>query len=178
LNALKYAILGLINRNRITGYDLTKIFNDSVADFWSAKQSQIYPELKKLVDAKLVEYEIVIQGEVLEKKVYSITDKGKEELNNWLMQDEPLDNTIKDIFKLRVYFAENLPQAQLLAKFEKQRIKCINKLERYTSKLEEYQHCNITSEDFGDFILLKGAISREKAYIEWIKDCVKYINTK
>lgn len=36
VNILSYAILGLINKEKITGYDLTKIFNDSVADFWSA----------------------------------------------------------------------------------------------------------------------------------------------
>ena len=55
MNILSYAILGLIDKERITGYDLTKRFNASVADFWSANQSQIYPELKKLVQPELVQ---------------------------------------------------------------------------------------------------------------------------
>lgn len=32
----------------MTGYDLMKQFESTLCEFWSAKHSQIYPELKKL----------------------------------------------------------------------------------------------------------------------------------
>lgn len=44
---LKYAILGLLNQKEMTGYDLMKQFESTLCEFWSAKHSQIYPELKK-----------------------------------------------------------------------------------------------------------------------------------
>ncbi|NYC48370.1 DNA-binding PadR family transcriptional regulator [Clostridium beijerinckii] len=69
MRTLKYAILGLINRNPLTGYDITKEFNSGLVEFWYAKHSQIYPELKKLTAEGLISYETVIQGEKLEKKV-------------------------------------------------------------------------------------------------------------
>ena len=74
MRTLKYAILGLINRKPMTGYDITREFNsNNLANFWYAKHSQVYPELGRLMEEKLVTCEVVIQGEKLEKKLYSIT---------------------------------------------------------------------------------------------------------
>ena len=108
MRTLKYAILGLINRKPITGYDIGKEFNFQLAEFWSAKLSQIYPELKKLVDEKLIVYDIEISGDVLEKKVYDITEKGTKEFLKWLKKDVPMEQTPKNIFRLRMYFSSNL----------------------------------------------------------------------
>ena len=55
MRTLKYAILGLINREPMTGYDITREFNsNNLANFWYAKHSQVYPELGRLMDEKLV----------------------------------------------------------------------------------------------------------------------------
>ena len=175
MNTLAYAILGLIDKDKVTGYDLTKIFNDSVADFWSAKQSQIYTELKKLVDAALIEYEVVIQGEVLEKKVYSITTKGKEELAAWMHEDEPPLSQSKDIFKLRLYFSEQLTSQELCGKFEKQLEKCQLLLTRYTIKFNEYDSSDIPTAKIGDYLLLNGAIAHLRTQIEWLNESLAYI---
>ena len=45
MRTLKYAILGLLMRSPVTGYDIAKEFGDGLGCFWSAKHSQIYPEL-------------------------------------------------------------------------------------------------------------------------------------
>ena len=77
MGTLRYAILGLLNRRDMSGYDLTKEFETTLAEFWGAKHSQIYPELKALADEGLIAYQIEISGTVLEKKVYSITERGR-----------------------------------------------------------------------------------------------------
>ena len=76
MRTLKYAILGLLMRSPVTGYDIAKEFGDGLGCFWSAKHSQIYPELKRLTDDGLIQFRTVIQGERMEKKLYEITDKG------------------------------------------------------------------------------------------------------
>lgn len=38
---LKYAILGLLDRKSMTGYDISKEFGRALAEFWSADHSQI-----------------------------------------------------------------------------------------------------------------------------------------
>ncbi|MCX8179105.1 MAG: PadR family transcriptional regulator, partial [Candidatus Aenigmarchaeota archaeon] len=42
MRTLKYAILGLLNRKPMTGYDLSKEFSYQLGNFWSANHSQIY----------------------------------------------------------------------------------------------------------------------------------------
>lgn len=46
MRTLKYAILGLLNKEPMTGYDIGKEFSKDLGEFWTAKHSQIYPELK------------------------------------------------------------------------------------------------------------------------------------
>ena len=41
MGTLRYAILGLLNRKAMTGYDLSKEFQTSLAEFWHAKHSQL-----------------------------------------------------------------------------------------------------------------------------------------
>ena len=100
MRTLKYAILGLINREPMTGYDITREFNNNnLANFWYAKHSQVYPELSRLMEEKLVTCEVVIQGEKLEKKLYSITEAGKEQLvflnQEWNSYRDTIDGIIE-----------------------------------------------------------------------------------
>ena len=93
MRTLKYAILGLINRETMTGYDLMKVFNMELVNFWYAKHSQIYPELKKLTDEGMITFETLPEGDKLRKKIYSITEKGKQDFQNWLLQQDLLEPT-------------------------------------------------------------------------------------
>ena len=178
MRTLKYAILGLINREPMTGYDITKEFNDrTLANFWYAKHSQIYPELNKLISESLVEYEIIIQGERMEKKLYSITDKGKSELTAWLVREEPLPVPPKDTFRLRLYFSEQMPEGGFKRQISSQVKKHVVKLSHLEDLLEkEYPDVpEFGSRDFGDYIVLENAIIREKSTIEWLMKCLSYI---
>lgn len=175
MNTLGYAILGLIDKQNLTGYDLTKIFSNSVSDFWNAKQSQIYTELKKLVAAELIEYKVVIQGEVLEKKVYSLTAAGKKVLLTWMSEGEPPLPQSKDIFKLRLYFSENLSTEQLQQKFKDRREQIDSLLTRYALKLQEYSPDAVPREYIGDYLLLKGAVETLQTQRQWIKESLLFL---
>lgn len=179
MRTLKYAILGLINRQDMTGYDITKEFNNGLSNFWNAKHSQIYPELKKIVDEGLVSFEVIISGDVMEKKLYSITEKGEKELKKWLLKDEPLEPTPKDKFRLRMYFSDEIEidqQHNLLKKqLEKRLLKYAFLEKRYLEYMEIPEPGTI---EFGDYIVLEGAIMREKAYIKWLQKVLGYIDSK
>ena len=43
--SLKHGLLGLLNYQPMTGYELDKEFKESLAYFWQAKPQQIYREL-------------------------------------------------------------------------------------------------------------------------------------
>lgn len=174
MRELKYAILGLVNREPVSGYDITKYFNDSLSKFWDAKHSQIYPELKRLVSEGMVEYKVEIQGEKLEKKLYTITAKGYQELMQWLFTDEPLGPAPKDPFRLRLYFFDNLSGTEmgkvLNGRYERQ-LDRIHKLEIRLASFKEIPQKH--SPELGDYLLIKGGILRETAYIDWLRECAE-----
>lgn len=59
IGVLKYAVLGLLANNDMSGYDIRQEFDHSIKNFWYAQHNQIYPELRKLYENKLVTYQIV-----------------------------------------------------------------------------------------------------------------------
>lgn len=176
MRTLKYAILGLINRHDMTGYDITKEFNAELANFWNAKHSQIYPELKKLVEEGLISFDVVVTGDVLEKKLYSITEKGKSELQRWLIKDEPLEPTPKDKFRLKMYFCDELPIDKMTSLIKSQLEKRSLKHKFLVERLQEYQEIPAAGTDrFGDYIVIEGAVMRENTYIEWLTKILGYL---
>lgn len=179
MRTLKYAILGLINRESMTGYDIAKAFEDGLGNFWSAGHSQIYPELKKLTDESLIDFDTVIQGEKMEKKLYTITAAGKEALIKWVMLDEPPEPTQKDVFRLKVYLSDALDDKRLLAHFHSQLENRGGKLEilklTMTEKYGDLDYACMHKAERGDYLVLQGAIMRELAYLEWLEWCINTV---
>lgn len=175
MRTLKYAILGLLNRHPMTGYDIGKAFNHELSQFWSANHSQIYPELKALEKEGLVCHDIQISGEILEKKNYSITEEGKKDFLIWLHKDKPMEKTPKDVFRLRMYFCNDLDVESRIHLFESQLQQHNKLLASLCKTMEQYQVVPALDTDrFGDFIVLESAILRERYYIQWINNCIWY----
>lgn len=175
MRTLKYAILGLLNKQAMTGYTLSKEFNSEIAQFWNANHSQIYPELKKLVAEELVTFDIEISGDVLEKKNYTLTEKGKNEFLKWLNKEEPIEKISKDVFRLRMYFSNNLDLDTRIRLLESQLVQHEVRLKNIRQSMSQYTTIpDVDSDRFGDFLVIEGAIFRETAMIEWLKKCIGY----
>lgn len=170
---LKYALLGLLNQQAMTGYDIAKEFNKELSEFWYAKHSQIYPELKKLVTEGLLTYEIQISGEVLEKKLYSITDAGKSAFLEWMQKEEPMESTSKDIFRLRMYFSSTIDLTDRIRLIEHEKKQHEERLQYLKNSMKKYVQVPEPYENrFGDFLVLDGAIIREEASVKWLENCL------
>lgn len=109
MRTLKYAILGLLNQKEMTGYDLMKQFESTLCEFWSAKHSQIYPELKKLTEEGSVAYKTEPSDNGAEKKIYHITEEGRRDFIDWLSSETKPQPTPKDISRLKIFFCNCLP---------------------------------------------------------------------
>jgi PadR family transcriptional regulator AphA len=103
----RYAVLGLLSAHGpSTGYELKKKFEFSLAGFWSESYGQIYPILHKLAAEGLAEVREEAQGKRPNKKVYSITNKGREELRQWMIRPAaPPTERIEILLKL--FFGSN-----------------------------------------------------------------------
>ena len=116
--SLEHAILGFLNYRPYTGYDLKKFFDTSVRHFWPADQSQIYRTLSRMSDSGWVEIEVIPQETRPARKVYHITDAGKQELRSWLVTPlTPEENRSAEM--IQVFFAAQLSDEEILAIFER-----------------------------------------------------------
>ncbi|ODQ88395.1 PadR family transcriptional regulator [Mycolicibacterium flavescens] len=85
--SLRIAALGLLAQQPGSGYDLLRLFEQSMANVWPATQSQLYSELNKLADGGLIEVSAIgPRG----RKEYRITDAGRAELRRWV--NNPADD--------------------------------------------------------------------------------------
>ena len=110
--SLRYAILGFLSWKAHTGYELKKLFADSLSFYWSGNSNQIYGCLLQLHKEGSVSSEIQQQDKYPARKVYAITAQGREELRAWLLGKPELPE-IKDFFHIQLAWAEPLSYAEL-----------------------------------------------------------------
>src|SRR4030042_3369491 len=91
--SLDHAILGFLNYQPFSGYDLKKIFDNTVQHFWPADQSQIYRTLARLTEQGCIDMEKGEQTTRPDRKVYHITESGRRELSGWLMSPPQMEAT-------------------------------------------------------------------------------------
>src|SRR5262245_49451326 len=83
LSATAYVILGMLSWKPMSGYDIKAAVDGSTRFFWAASYGQIYPELRRLADAGLIESEDGSQGG-RRRTVFRITGAGRDQLRSWL----------------------------------------------------------------------------------------------
>ncbi|WIY01093.1 PadR family transcriptional regulator [Amycolatopsis mongoliensis] len=108
--SLRYAILGYLSSGPGTGYDLARQLDTGLGWFWTARHSQIYPELKKLTEGGLIRRHSAVAGENFDKFEYSITEAGLAELREWAGQ-APSYPPNRDSERLQLIFSDEQPSS-------------------------------------------------------------------
>jgi len=104
---LELALLGFLKKGSKTGYELQKKIDKSINHFWTSTQSQIYRTLSKMEEDALIVSEIHYQNEKPNKKVYSITCKGQEELIRWLSSPINIPSH-RNPFLVQLFFSDSI----------------------------------------------------------------------
>lgn len=109
---VKTVCLGMLTSGDASGYDLKKQFECSFGHFFPAGYGSIYPALATLARNGMVEFEEIPQDGKPDRKVYSITDKGREELMRGLDNDNP-SHKVRSEFLATLWFAHLLSDDQV-----------------------------------------------------------------
>ncbi len=104
--AIKYAILGLLHYRDMHGYRIKSHIERNFGHMWSINYGQIYPNLRQLREEGFVTMKKVNQiGEKgPERKLYSITERGKQEFTRWLAESPERSMLLRDPFLMRFVF--------------------------------------------------------------------------
>src|SRR4030095_6301494 len=106
--ALRYALLGALADQPRTGYELLKHFRQSLAYAWPASHSQIYPELARLLEDRLIEQ---TGAGARNSKTYAVTEAGRADMRRWLLETTP-DRRVRSDAALRTFFLWLLEPAE------------------------------------------------------------------
>jgi DNA-binding PadR family transcriptional regulator len=172
VTTLGFALLGLLAQRAQSGYDLARHMRRPVGYFWQARHSQIYPELARLEAQGLVAHHVVEQHDRPDKKVYGITEPGREALQAWVTAplDEPpvRDELVLKAFSL--WLADPKEAAALFREHER----------RHEAQLAQYREIEdrmvrstdgamppVDTPEFAAYATLQRGIGYEREYAAW-----------
>jgi DNA-binding PadR family transcriptional regulator len=112
--------LGLLTFGQeLTGYELKRWADSTLRFYWTAPaMSQIYTELKRLADRRLVLSRETGGGANRTTTRYRVSAKGARELRRWLAESDPGFPVLKHPIALRLLLGHLLEPAQVRAMLE------------------------------------------------------------
>jgi DNA-binding PadR family transcriptional regulator len=152
-----------------------------VQHFWPADQSQIYRTLTQLEKDGWVEMEIVVQEDRPNRKVFSITPVGRDELYQWLVNPVP-HHDHRSAELIQVFFAGQLQDEEILQIFERTRQKCEGILAAYgqvPEKILPYEEeVDNPREKFFWHLTLELGFMSMRTQLEWIDSVIERLQNQ
>jgi DNA-binding PadR family transcriptional regulator len=175
ISLLGYAILSLLARISLSGYDLAREMKKPHSFFFGQAQlSQIYPELARLEAAELIASQIIEQRGRPDRKVYSILPLGRQQLERWVVSPTPFLEARSE-FLIKAHSLWLADPEQALIQFQEQERYHQANLAAYEvelARLEERWGTGLalmTTPDFGDYLTVKRGVGYERDYMAWLR---------
>jgi DNA-binding PadR family transcriptional regulator len=102
---LGFALLGLLETQPMSGYDLRKIFASSAMGSFSDSPGTIYPALGRLEKRGLVRGTLEGSSSLRRRRVYRMTPKGAAAFRAWLKKPVTRDDVVRHSNHLMLRFA-------------------------------------------------------------------------
>ena len=175
ISLLGYAILSLLARIPLSGYDIAREMKKPKSFFFGQAQlGQIYPELTRLEEAELVTSTIIEQQGRPDKKVYTISPTGLQALQSWVVAATPFIETRSE-FLIKAHSLWLADAEQAIIHFRAHERYHRENLAAYEANLAETEQrwgdsirlMNIPA--FGDYLTVMRGIGYEREYIAWLE---------
>jgi PadR family transcriptional regulator AphA len=137
------ALLGLLTIEPMSGYDLRQTIEVSIGHMWNESYGQIYPNLRRLAAAGMVQRKTEGRKAKRDRHVYSITKKGHARLAEWLaLPAQP--EVPRNEMLLKLFFGAQVPpevsiaHVQRMAEQHRAVLAKFKRVER--EEIDKYQH--------------------------------------
>jgi DNA-binding PadR family transcriptional regulator len=131
-------LLGLLSLGSMTGYQMRTVMQDSTANFWRESYGRIYPALKRMQRAGLVEREKQTPARTRGQKVYKLSTAGQKRLRSWLgVPAQPLPN--RNELLLKLFFGNRAAPGAMAAQVLAWQQRYAAELKRYEVQLAELE---------------------------------------
>ena len=165
--ALAHTILVVLLEEPNSGYGISKRFEENVGCFWQASQQQIYRELGKMDRHGWISPTVIPQEGKPDKKVYAVTDTGRQEVLKWCM--EPTTPTpIREDLLVQILAAPYLDRQIVITEIQRRRAIHQQILDHYHDRDRWFRdQPNLSPQDRCRYFTLKRGISYEESWVDW-----------
>ena len=167
---LPFAVLGLVAScsDGVHGYKLKSELEVLCDEFWELNYGKLYGILDELERCGMLDVEAQIQKRRPNRKVYRITEQGRQSLDDWLL--EPLaehPRPLRDELSLKLLFLQERSVEAINEMVKRQRSIYLTRLARVSKRrlrLEKAGYdMNVAS------LVMDGAEMRVRADIAWLE---------
>jgi DNA-binding PadR family transcriptional regulator len=167
VSELEGAVLGVVSlHDRLTPYQIRKVFERSPNPHWSGSAGSIYPLVLRLARNRLLAAREHATGERRGLK-YNLTASGRKILRSWIIEAEHEKLVgISDLLRLRFRF---LPA---LTPKEQRRFvdTMIGKMGVEVKKIEADNRKQLSSGDVYSYLTARGALLMARARLAWLRE--------
>ncbi|WP_223067547.1 PadR family transcriptional regulator [Paenibacillus caui] len=177
MSSIRYALLSLLAREPLSGYDIKLHMNGRIGPFWKVGSNQVYPELSKMEAEGLVKLQSVEQHTYRPaRKLYEITEAGRDALIGWTLEPGGVEN-VRDDFLLKAYNSWLVDPEQMRTQVEEIKKRHEEKLAVYSEKVAELT-ARLDPDNPDDPIastipVAEFGVQYERLYIEWCDNLIK-----
>jgi len=169
--SIKYAILGILAEGDLHGYELKSNFDERVGEFWSLNYGQIYSTLDRLEKEELVTHDRQAQDKRPDRKIFSITPQGRDELTKWLSTPVTKVRALRDEFFVKLVFMDKTTPGPLLELIEKQKVLYLKHMNRLTHRKVALKKEADSLDALTTELLMDAGLFHAEADIEWLALC-------
>ena len=166
----EYAILGLLESRPMHGYEMFQQFEGgTLGQIVHLEMSQMYAFLKKLERLQYIEAELESQGARPPRKVFHITQGGREAFTQWLTEPVMRPREVRILFLLKLYFAQTLAPQRIAGLIDGQISACRSFLTHLEAQHQRANE-NGNEESFFDHVVLRGRIYQTRSLLDWLEE--------
>ncbi|MFI2435823.1 PadR family transcriptional regulator [Streptomyces sp. NPDC018693] len=171
--SLKYAVLAALLEGEASGYELSKVFDVSLANFWPATPQQLYRELERLAREGLIEARMVEQERRPNKRMFSLTEAGREDLRAFAAAPPRRPTAIRDELMIKIQAGDGVDPDTTRALIEERMTWARGKLARYQRVRERLLEGRTEdeylreAERIGPYLTLMAGIAFEEENLRW-----------
>lgn len=181
--SLSHAILAALLDGETSGYDLAKRFDASVANFWPATRQQLYRELDRLEEQRLVRAKLVRQTGRPDKRVFRLSAAGRKELHAFIGRG-PRTSKIRDELLVQVQGSDDSDAGALIASLREREEAGLAKLEFY-DRLRAHLLGGRDEDDYlahshriGPYLTLLRGMAFERENVRWCRRSIDVLSAR
>jgi DNA-binding PadR family transcriptional regulator len=118
--SFRHFILGLLTQQPMSGYDIKRVLKSLGWLLGNPSFGSLYPALHTLLKDGLAVVDVDSRQNKPSRKIYSITEAGRQALAEWINRPVGPNTSIK-AFVMRLVLADNLSNAGLIAQLYQRR---------------------------------------------------------